>query len=278
MILLSVLACASSAPPIEPVEPPFALVARPPPMRTIPDVHPADPATFVLREDGLGVVDEVSGLGDEVTPGAVAVAEITSWTPDGTMWDSTWERREPARFVVGEEGVVPGWNEGVLGMRVGGVRQLLVPPELGFAHGISGRVPEGVPTITRVELLAVLVPPAAPTPPGDPPSFEVGGLVVRDLRAGDGPLLTGDVTARIDYVGWLADGTLFDTTWVRPVPFRFRYGSSTLRWESAFEGMQVGGQREIRVPAALAFGDEGRPPTIPPGADLVFAVDLRSIE
>lgn len=279
------LGCSSAPAPV-PTEPPptgTVLVPHAPAVRPIPEDHPEDPALFTIGSDGLGIFDRVLGEGEPVVPGVVAVAEITSWTPDGARWDSTRERRDPARFVVGGEQVVPGWSTGILGMQPGGVRQLLVPPELGFPHGIAGRLPEG-PTITQIELLQILVPPTAPVsdvpsiPVGDLGVRAVGGLDVRDVRPGSGPELVAGATARLDYVGWLADGTVFDSSYGRSSAFGFPYGRGLVRWEAALAGMRVGGRRQIEIPSELAFGVKGRPPVIPPGASLVLAVDLHAIE
>lgn len=251
------------------------LVPHAPPARSSPDTRPVDPALFVVRDDGLGVFDLVVGDGAEAIDGVVAVAEITSWAPDGNRWDSTYERREPARFVVGGAQGIPGWELGILGMRVGGARQLLVPPELGFARGITGRLPAG-PTVTELELLAILVPPIAPTSAGV--LSTVGGYTVRDVRPGDGPVLQVGDRARIDWVLWCDDGTAIDDTFLRPAPFSYEHGRGLLLWEAAFEGMAVGGRREIELPPALAFGYAGRPPVVPAGSTLRLSVDLHAIE
>jgi FKBP-type peptidyl-prolyl cis-trans isomerase len=278
LILVAWLFGCTPAPAPVAEEPPATgtiLVPHAPPQRAIPDDRPVDPSLFVFRDDGLGVFDRVVGDGAEATDGVVAVAEITSWAPDGTRWDSTRERRDPARFVVGRGQVVTGWDLGVLGMRVGGVRQLHVPPALGFERGITGRLPAGS-TVTQLELVAILVPPTTIT--STVPTSTVGGYTVRDVRPGEGPVLQAGDTARIDWVLWLDDGTRIDDTFLRPAPFSYVHGRGLLLWEAAFDGMAVGGRREIELSPARAFGYAGRPPVVPGGRLLRLSVDLHAIE
>lgn len=89
---------------------------------TIPDSEP--PAE-------LEIVDLVEGDGDEVAEGATVTAQYVgkSWST-GVQFDSSWERGQPATFPLGN--VVQGWSQGLPGMRVGGRRLLVIPPELGY--------------------------------------------------------------------------------------------------------------------------------------------------
>jgi peptidylprolyl isomerase len=251
------------------------MAPRPPPLRPLRARRPADVAEFQMRSDGLGILDLVPGEGAEAIPDALAVVETTAWRDDGELWDSTRERREPTRFVVGKGQVAKGWDQGVVGMRAGGVRQVLVPPALGFEDGIPGRLPAGTNHIVQLELVEILT---RPGPPAGGRTGSVGGLEVNDLVLGEGAPLVAGATARIDYVGWRPDGTEFDSTWSRPAPIAFRYGSGILRWEAGFEGMRAGGRREVVVPPDQAFGAEGRGEVVPPNATVVFTVDLRSVE
>ncbi len=93
---------------------------------------------------------------------------------------------------------------------------------------------------------------------------------------------TGDVAApgqiyTVNYTGWLAsDGTKFDSSYDRGRPIDFPQGSKRVitGWDEGFEGMRVGGKRRLFIPYQLAYGDKGRPPVIPPKANLIFDVEL----
>ena len=81
----------------------------------------------------------------------------------------------------------------------------------------------------------------------------------------------------VNYVGALySNGKVFDASWKRKEPFTFTLGKGQVipGWDQGVAGMKVGGRRELIIPAELAYGKEGRPPTIPPNSPLIFIVDL----
>lgn len=102
-------------------------------------------------------------------------------------------------------------------------------------------------------------------------------LVIRDLVAGGGPVAHSGQTLTVQYVGVLfKDGKQFDASWDRGAPFTFPLGQGQVipGWDQGLLGMHVGGRRELTIPASLAYGAQGHPPTIPPNAPLVFVIDL----
>jgi peptidylprolyl isomerase len=108
-------------------------------------------------------------------------------------------------------------------------------------------------------------------------------LIAQDLIVGKGKrAATGDVVS-VQYVGALfANGKQFDASWkgARPGrPLQFPLGSSGViqGWEQGVPGMRVGGRRKLIIPADLAYGVQGYPPSIPPNAALIFDIDLKKI-
>ncbi len=101
--------------------------------RGAPELEACDPA------DGeMLVVDEIQGTGAEVAPGAtVTVHYVGVDASTGTEFDSSWSRGQPATFPLDQ--VIPGWSEGMVGMKEGGRRTLVIPPDL--AYGNSGPAP-----------------------------------------------------------------------------------------------------------------------------------------
>ena len=87
--------------------------------------------------------DTVVGTGDEAVTGKRVVVHYTGRFVDGTVFDSSVERREPFQFVLGSGQVIKGWDEGIVGMRVGGKRILSVPPSLGYGANDYGPIPGG---------------------------------------------------------------------------------------------------------------------------------------
>ena len=104
----------------------------------------------------LGIVDVKVGTGSEATPGRRVRVHYTGTLLDGTKFDSSKDRNEPFEFVLGAREVIPGWDEGVNGMKVGGIRQLTVPSAM--AYGVRGFPPVIPPDAALkfdIELLGV---------------------------------------------------------------------------------------------------------------------------
>jgi peptidylprolyl isomerase len=105
-------------------------------------------------------------------------------------------------------------------------------------------------------------------------------LVQKDLKAGTGAEAKAGDQVSVQYIGVLYDdGTKFDASYDRGQPFSFKLGSGAVipGWDQGVAGMKVGGRRELIIPADLAYGAQGQPPTIPPNATLVFVIDLVSV-
>jgi FKBP-type peptidyl-prolyl cis-trans isomerase FkpA len=110
----------------------------------------------VTLADGLKYTDDQVGTGAEATTGKTAVVHYTGWLSDGTKFDSSKDRGQPFSFPLGGGRVIKGWDEGVVGMKVGGKRTLIIPPELGYgARGAAGAIPPNATLKFEVELLDV---------------------------------------------------------------------------------------------------------------------------
>ena len=110
--------------------------------------------------NGLKYTDTKTGDGATATPGSKVSVHYTGWLYNndkkGTKFDSSVDRNEPFKFVIGVGQVIKGWDEGVAGMKVGGKRTLIIPPELGYgARGAGGVIPPNATLMFDVELLGV---------------------------------------------------------------------------------------------------------------------------
>jgi FKBP-type peptidyl-prolyl cis-trans isomerase FkpA len=115
----------------------------------------------------------------------------------------------------------------------------------------------------------------------------VNSLAVTDLAHGTGVAVAAGQYAIVQYTGWLYEpsapdhkGKEFDSSLKSGTPFRFQLGAGQVikGWDQGVAGMQIGGKRRLVIPADLAYGDSGAGDVIPPGATLVFDVDLVGIE
>jgi len=108
----------------------------------------------VTKETGLRYEDKVVGTGKAAAQGSRCFVHYTGWLTDGTVFDTSKKRGKPFDFSLGW-GVITGWSQGVAGMKVGGVRRLVIPPELGYGKEGNGNVPPNATLVFDIELLDV---------------------------------------------------------------------------------------------------------------------------
>lgn len=115
---------------------------------------------MITTDSGLQYEDTVPGTGAEAQAGQTVQVHYTGWLDDGgragAKFDSSKDRGQAFRFELGAGHVIGGWDEGVAGMKVGGTRLLVIPPELGYgARGAGGVIPPNATLRFEVELLGV---------------------------------------------------------------------------------------------------------------------------
>jgi peptidylprolyl isomerase/FKBP-type peptidyl-prolyl cis-trans isomerase FkpA len=104
----------------------------------------------------LKIEDLVVGSGAAAKTGDTVVMNYTGWLENGTRFDSSYDSGQPIEFVLGQGSVIPGWEQGVPGMKVGGKRRLTIPPALAYgAKGAGDTIPAYATLIFEVELVQI---------------------------------------------------------------------------------------------------------------------------
>ena len=113
-------------------------------------------AGMVTTPSGLQYKDLVQGSGDSPAAAKMVTVHYTGWLADCTKFDSSVDRNEPFTFRIGAGNVIRGWDEGVMTMKIGGKRKLVIPPALGYGSaGASGVIPPNATLVFEVILLDI---------------------------------------------------------------------------------------------------------------------------
>ena len=113
-------------------------------------------AEEIKTASGLKYTDVTEGTGASPTKGKLVTVHYTGTFEDGKKFDSSVDRNEPFQFVIGAGQVIAGWDEGVMSMKVGGKRKLVIPPDLAYgSRGAGGVIPPNSTILFEVELLGV---------------------------------------------------------------------------------------------------------------------------
>ena len=105
------------------------------------------------------------------------------------------------------------------------------------------------------------------------------GLQYEDTTLGQGDIATAGNYVQVHYTGWLTDGKKFDSSLDRNEPFEFSLPGQVIQgWNDGVPGMKVGGKRKLKIPAKLGYGEQGAGQDIPPGATLIFEVELLDVK
>ena len=216
--------------------------------------------TLTTTASGLKYADLVVGTGDTPATTDLVTVHYTGTLDNGTVFDASRNHGGPASFPLNR--VIKGWTEGGSTMKVGGIRKLVIPPDLGYgAQGAgNGVIPANATLTFIVELI------------------EVPKVKIEDTQSGTGAAAKDGDQITVDYTGKLQDGTVFDSS-VGKTPFQFTLGAGQVipGWDQGLLGMKVGGKRTLTIPPSLAYGDQGAGGVIPPNATLIFDVELISI-
>ena len=119
-----------------------------------------------------------------------------------------------------------------------------------------------------------------PTPSATITESNMDELKIEDIVVGAGDEAISGKKVTVNYLGTLLDGTKFDSSYDRGVPFSFNLGAGEVikGWDQGVLGMKVGGKRKLTIPSSLGYGEAGAGSVIPPNATLIFEVELLKVE
>ena len=229
----------------------------------------------------LVITDITEGTGAGAAVGdLIAVHYVGVLSSDGTRFDGNFGS-SPFSLTLGKGQVIKGWDEGLLGMKTGGMRQLDIPADLAYGDAGSGSVIKPGAALSFVVEMVGIIP---ATNPADEPKLTIAGaaasstLQSKDLVEGKGEAIAAGDTVALHIVAYRGDtGEKITSTWPEgaPVSLTLEEGGSLPGIIKGVPGMKVGGRRQMTIPYADAFGADGdKEMKLPAKTDLVLVVDL----
>ena len=217
--------------------------------------------------------DIMLGSGDLATRGTQVSINYIAWIfEDGASENkgAQVDSDDGHTFVVGGNQTIGGFDQGVLGMRVGGIRQLVIPPNVGFGQSSSGAIPSDATLVADVTLVDV-----------QPVTTDSAPFSSTDLSIGDGAVAATGNAVSAAFGGWLYDesqpdnkGDLFDSS--GEITFTLGAGQVIEGWEQGIPGMRENGERRLVIPPELGFGDQ-QVGIIPPNSTLLFDITVLTV-
>jgi peptidylprolyl isomerase len=238
---------------------------------------------LTTTESGLQYYDIEVGDGLEAVENSTVSTNYVIWVQgeEEDLFISESGTRGPATFSLGQGTMVfPGWDEGATGMKAGGKRYLVIPAELALGDVGGGDIPPGATLIMEIEMVDVMEPVVMTEVDEADYTTTDSGLKYYDFVEGEGDMPEAGQIVVVHYTGWLEDGTKFDSSLDRGEPFSFPLGTGSVipGWDEGVATMKVGGKRQLVVPSELGYGEDGAGSLIPPGATLIFEVELLEIQ
>jgi peptidylprolyl isomerase len=231
----------------------------------------------------LVITDLVEGTGDPAAEGdTVFVFYVGVRSEDGTKFDCNFGG-EPFNVTLGQGGVIKGWDEGLVGIKAGGRRQLDIPADMAYGDQGAGEVIKPGDALSFIVDAVAIVP---KTDPANEPEITVEGgepieeMKIEDLVVGEGAEAAAGKRVVAHLIAYRGDtGEELQNSWeVGPVTLKMDDAEVLPGLVKGFDGMKVGGRRLVTIPYADAFGEGGQEDLgLPAKTDLVMVLDLIAV-
>jgi len=253
----------------------------------------------VTLKSGLMFKDDSLGTGREAKANDLVSIHFKGWmVPKGDSVDlfSDWSsnqnlnrqslgdsklRNQPVKYVLSTESFIKGSDEGIVGMKVGGVRTIIIPAKLAYGDKGIGFIPPNTDLKVVIELLDVKDRIVAKMWDVDSSLFKTtkSGLKYAIIQEGDGPMPEPGKLVTVHYSGYLQDSTMFDSSVERDEPITFTVGQGQVipGWDEGMQLLKKGSKARFIIPPKLGYG-EMQIEKIPVNSTLIFDVELLDVQ
>ena len=249
-----------------------------------------------MYKSGLKYLDEIKGEGREakldnlltVNYRAWIIHDSTNlyddWTRDTTKFPylvgDSYARKQIIKFNLGENAFINGLDQGLIGLKAGGKRTIIIPSKLAYGKQGMGPIPPNSDLKVEVELLEVKDRITAKMWDVDPAKMKTteSGLKYAIIKLGEGKFPSKGNAVMIQYTGYLEDSTKFDSSVERDEPLEFVVGTKQVI-DGLDEGvrlLRVGGKARLILPPSIAYGNVALP-KIPANSTLIFDLEVLDV-
>lgn len=253
----------------------------------------------VTLDSGLMFKDDSLGTGREAQANDLVSIHFKGWmVPEGDSVDlfSDWSddqdkgnlslgdskmRNQPIKYVLNSDSFIKGTDEGIVGMKTGGTRTMIIPSKLAYGETGIGFIPPNTDLKVVVELLEVKDRVVTEMWEVDPSSFKTtsSGLKYAIIEEGTGPQADSGKVVTVHYSGYLEDGTKFDSSVERdePISFPVGFGQVIPGWDEGMKLLKEGAKARFIIPPSLGYGERDLE-KIPANSTLIFDVELIKVQ
>ena len=253
----------------------------------------------VTLESGLQYMDDSLGTGREAKTGDLVSIHFKGWmVPKDTASElfSDWSadqtksklslgdskmRNQPIKFILSTGSFIKGTDEGIVGMKTGGIRTMIIPSKLAYGEAGVGFIPPNTDLKVVIELLEVKDKGVAEKWDVDSTLFKTtaSGLKYAIISQGEGPAVEAGKVVTVHYSGYLQDGTLFDSSIERDEPIQFVVGQGQVipGWDEGMLLLKKGDKAKFIIPPQLGYG-EMQLEKIPSNSTLIFDTEIVDVK